>query len=135
MYRRCRGGFEIAIGEQTDRLSQVRTRRLPKGKLAAGETPERAARREVAEETGLAASVVAPLLAVDYTYGGDEEPVRKTVHFFLMRWERGEPRPADGEMERVYWCPIEEAATRLTYETERSAVARARERLAAGSSP
>jgi 8-oxo-dGTP pyrophosphatase MutT (NUDIX family) len=132
VYRPCHGGFEIAIGEQIDRLSRALTRRLPKGKPTAGETPERTALREVEEETGLVASVVAPLLDVHYTYGGSEAPVRKTVHFFLMRWQHGEARPADGEMERVYWCPIEEAATLLTFETERSAVASARERLAAG---
>ena len=71
----------------------------------------------------------------DATCSDSEAPVRKTVHFFLMSWQRGEARPADGEMERVYWCPIEEAATHLTFETERSAVACARERLAAGTSP
>ena len=135
MYRPCEGGFEIAIGEQIDRLTRARTQRLPKGKPEAGETPERTAVREVEEETGLVASVVAHLLDVDYSYGDAEAPVQKTVHFFLMRWQDGEPRPADGEMERVYWCPIGEAATHLTFETERSAVARARERLAAETTP
>ncbi len=135
MYRPCESGFEIAVGEQTDRLSRAPTLRLPKGKLSKGETLECAALREVEEETGLTTRVVAPLLAVDYTYGDSDAPVHKTVHFFLMRWQRGEVRPADGEMTRVYWCPIEEAATHLTFETERSAVACARERLAAGTSP
>ena len=55
----------------------------------------------------------------------------KQVHFFLMEWLEGVPAPRDGEMEQVYWCPLERAAGELTFETERVALARARQRLEA----
>jgi 8-oxo-dGTP pyrophosphatase MutT (NUDIX family) len=128
--RRRGGRIEVALAEQRDRVSGERTRRLPKGKPERGETLEQTALREVAEETGLTARVIAPLGAQDYVYrdaGG--ERVAKRVHFFLMELVAGEAHPRDGEMERIHWCPLEEAGPALTFETERAAVARARERL------
>ena len=35
----------------------------------------------------------------------------------------------DGELDRIVWAPLADAETRLTFETERRAVARARARL------
>ena len=37
---------------------------------------------------------------------------------------------ADGEFERAFWLPIDEAETALHFDTERAVVAEARERLA-----
>ena len=55
--------------------------------------------------------------------------ISKQVQFFLMEHVGGDPRPADGEMERVRWCPIGEALRRLSFETERRVVRLAAERL------
>jgi 8-oxo-dGTP pyrophosphatase MutT (NUDIX family) len=54
---------------------------LPKGHIEPGETPEAAAVREVQEEAGVRAAVVAP--AGESRYAVDGQPVR-TI-FFLMR--------------------------------------------------
>lgn len=126
--RRCAAGVEVLIARQHDRNRGDLTGRLPKGHLDAGETPEQAALREVSEEVGVGARIVAALGEVAYVFREEREGIRiaKTVHFFLMAWERGEARPADGEMQSVAWVPIAEAAAKLTFESERDVVARAR---------
>ncbi len=128
--RRGAAGLEVALGEQTDRLTGAPTVRLPKGKLEPGETVDQAATREVLEESGLEARILSPLPRVSYHYGQGAEQVAKEVHFFLMEHVAGEPLPRDGEMKRVYWCPIERAARELTFDTERRAIEAARAVLA-----
>jgi len=130
LYRRGPGGLEVVVGEQTDRLTRARTHRLPKGKIGRRETLQEAALREVLEETGLAARIVAPLGRVEYTYLDGGVDVAKVVHFFLMEWLPGDAATPDGELERIVWLPIEEARGILTYERERSVVERAIAELA-----
>ena len=86
--------------------------------------------REVAEETGLAARIVAPLGSVAYVYADARGEVDKTVHFFLMELASAEVGPIDGELERVAWVALDDAERRLSFETERRVVARARQELA-----
>jgi len=129
VFRRVGESVEVLLGEQCDRLTGEHNTRLPKGKLAPGETPEQAALREVREETGLSARLTAPLGSVAYAYREGDARVEKRVHFFLMELAEGDPREPDGELERVYWCPIARTAERLSFETEREVLERARERL------
>ena len=129
MVRHSGGSVQVLLGEQRDRLSGEHNTRLPKGIVEPDETPERAALREVEEETGLAGRVVTPLGTVDYSYREQGVEVAKQVHFFLMELADAEPGPRDGELARVYWCPIEAAAERLSFETERRMLRLARERL------
>lgn len=129
MVRHSGGSVQVLLGEQRDRLSGEHNTRLPKGIVEPGETPEGAALREVEEETGLVGRVVAPLGTIDYTYQEQGVEVAKQVHFFLMELTGAEPGPRDGELARVYWCPIEAAAERLSFETERRMVQLSREQL------
>lgn len=120
---------EVAVAEQRDRLTAASTVRLPKGRGEPGETLEQTALREVHEEMGLLARAVGHLGSVRYVYEEAAASVEKEVHYFLMKWEAGDARALDGEMERVYWCPLDEAERDLTFETERRAIGWARERL------
>jgi len=129
VYRRVEGGIEVAIAEQRDRITDRTTTRLPKGKIDPGESAADAALREVAEEIGLRARVVADLGRVEYDYAEDSERVSKTVHYFLMEWVPGEPLALDGEMDRTYWSAIDEAEEKLTFETEQRAIGWARATL------
>jgi bis(5'-nucleosidyl)-tetraphosphatase len=132
VFRRGRE-LEVIVAEQIDRQTGERTLRLPKGKLEPGETLEAAALREVAEEAGVEARVVELLDEVRYRYVHRRRrvTVAKRVHFFLMEHEAGVPAPADREMERVFWCPIEEAVARLTHAPEADVVRQAARRLRA----
>lgn len=57
---------------------------FPKGHLERGETWEAAAIREIAEETGIEARIIAPLGRVEYSIQRDDEPIRKQVRLFLL---------------------------------------------------
>ena len=122
--RRVSRGLEVVIAERTDRHRARRSVCLPKGLVASGESAEEAAVREVAEETGVRARILEPLPEVRYRYVSptDGALVAKRVQFFAMAYEAGEPHPADGEMDRVFWCALERAPALLTYEGERRAV-------------
>jgi 8-oxo-dGTP pyrophosphatase MutT (NUDIX family) len=100
---------------------------LPKGHIESGETPEQAAIREVAEETGIAGRVLAPLGTIDYWFVAEDRRVHKTVHHFLMVAVGGELSDEDMEVTEVAWVPLGELDGRLAYADERRLV-----RLAAG---
>ncbi|MGH3932952.1 MAG: NUDIX hydrolase [Pseudonocardiaceae bacterium] len=102
---------------------------LPKGHLEVGETAEQAAVREVAEETGIAAAVVAALGCIDYWFAAEDRRVHKTVHHFLLRAYGGELSDADVEVTAVAWVPLPELQQRLAYADERRLVLRATELL------
>lgn len=125
--RRNGAGYEVALAAQDDRNTSEPTVRLPKGHLEPGETAEQAALREVEEEIGLVARIIAPLGEVSYVYldRAREREIEKRVVFFLMSWQRGDVHAADGEMTAVFWAPIEGAGAQLSFESERDVVGRA----------
>jgi ADP-ribose pyrophosphatase YjhB (NUDIX family) len=102
---------------------------LPKGHLEAGESAEEAAVREVEEETGIQATVLAPLGTIDFWFVAEQRRVHKTVHHFLLEAHGGELSDADVEVVEVAWVPLEEVPARLAYADERRLVARVPEVL------
>lgn len=98
---------------------------LPKGHLDGDETPEQAARREVAEETGVQAELVDELGDVTYTYERKGRLVEKVVRFFLFEYRSGDVADHDHEIEEARWVPIQEAVDQLSYDGERAIVRRA----------
>ena len=130
IYRRGAGGFEVA-------LIHVRSRwGLPKGHVEEGERVEQAALREVREETGLEGKLARKLGDIRYSYRDktkEGEPIRiaKRVHFFLMRYTRGDVRDHDHEADDARWFPIDQAIKQLKFATERKMVHRAMAMLTA----
>jgi 8-oxo-dGTP pyrophosphatase MutT (NUDIX family) len=107
---------------------------LPKGHLEGVETPEEAAVREVAEETGIAAEVVQALGVIDYWFTGDDRRVHKKVYHFLLEAMSGTistENDPDQEAEVAAWVPIAELRTRLAFPNERKMAQTAAELLTA----
>ena len=97
---------------------------LPKGHVEPGESPEAAAIREVAEETGIQGAVVGSLGEIDFWFVADGRRIHKTVHHYLLIRERGELSDEDIEVTEVAWVPLTEAASRLAYADERGLLAK-----------
>jgi 8-oxo-dGTP pyrophosphatase MutT (NUDIX family) len=109
---------------------------LPKGLVDEGEKPLETALREVYEETGVTADLVAKLGDIKYVYTrtwGDGGRVFKIVSFYLMRYRSGRIDEIAPEMRievaRAKWVRLEEAPTLLAYKGERQMAQRAREYL------
>jgi 8-oxo-dGTP pyrophosphatase MutT (NUDIX family) len=103
---------------------------LPKGHPDGDETPEQAATREVAEETGVTAELIDLLGETNYTYERKGRRVAKRVAFFLFEYRSGDLADHDHEIEDARWVPLKEAARSLTYAGEREMISRALSRLA-----
>ena len=95
---------------------------LPKGHIEAGETPEQAAVREVAEETGIESAIIQSLGVIDYWFTGDDRRIHKVVHHYLLEATGGDittDNDPDHEAELAEWIPIADLATRLAFPNER----------------
>jgi len=102
---------------------------LPKGHLDGGETPEEAAKREVAEETGVTADLIEKLGDVEYSYERRGRRRHKRVAFYLFKYRSGSLEDHDQEIEDARWMPLAEAVHALTYPGEREIVRRALSRV------
>ncbi len=118
------GRPHLVIGSRRrDRDSYTWT--LPKGTPDRGETIEQTAIREVGEETGLEVRITGPLDKIEYTFVQSGTRILKTVHYFLMEPIGGDLSRHDREFDQVRWIAFDEAASVLTFETERALVDRA----------
>lgn len=122
---RSNGTLEAALIARYDRRKRL-VWSLPKGHVEQGETIEQAALREVSEETGLTAAIVAPLGVIDFWFAVEDRRIHKTVHHFLMQYETGDICDEDPEVVDVAWVEIDDVTSRLAYRDERRLVAKAR---------
>lgn len=97
---------------------------IPKGELAPGEDPEAAARRELAEETGIAAAGAAialtPIrqkggkLVHAFALAGDADPARLVSNRFVIEWPPRSGRQQEfPEIDRAAWFELAEAREKL----------------------
>lgn len=93
---------------------------LPKGHIEAGEEPQQTAIREVREEAGVNAEIVAPIGAL--TYATPRREIRGV--WFLMRHLGSAPPSEERE---VRWLPYPDALRHLTFEGSREILERAEE--------
>ena len=133
------GGIVIRLTDGTPELVVGKRRRerdgvtwtLPKGTPDPDETTEQTAVREVREETGLEVRIVRPLDSIEYTFVSGGTRIHKTVHYFLMVPTGGDLSRHDHEFAEVRWLSFDEAASLLTFDTERRLVAAAEAAIAA----
>ena len=110
--------------------------RLPKGHIEPGETPQAAALRETAEETGYVDLVLQDDLGsqvVEFEY--KHRWIVRTEHYFKMGLASAATRerpPQDEAQFRVVWTPLDEAEAQLTFPAEQRVVAQAIEIHARG---
>ncbi len=91
---------------------------LPKGHIDPGETAEQAACREVLEETGVIAEVVALAGDEHFTYDGRDVRVR----YFAMRATGTGTAIEDRD---VQWCALDDAIAQLGFDSAREMVRQA----------
>jgi len=108
--------------------------KTPKGGIEKGESKRKAAKREVAEESGLSnVKIVAPIGAMQYFKFENDRLREKTVFLYLMLHRDGETdiRPREGEhFVSSEWLSFEDAIGRVTQRQARPLIAKA-EKIAA----
>jgi 8-oxo-dGTP pyrophosphatase MutT (NUDIX family) len=92
---------------------------LPKGHVEPGESIPDTAVREVREETGITAEVIAPIGSIRYWFTAVDRRVHKTVHHFVLRATGGELSTRDIEVDEVEWVPLAAIPARLSFADER----------------
>lgn len=104
---------------------------FPKGLIGdtnPDEKSEETAVREVAEETGIKAKIIAKLpepVSYFYVFAGQKR--FKTVTYYLMEYEDGEITDHDWEMSQVEWVSQEEIEKRLSFKSDKIAFEQALE--------
>jgi 8-oxo-dGTP pyrophosphatase MutT (NUDIX family) len=121
IFRRTEHGHDVVL---VGRAAPLRWS-LPKGTPSAGENLERAALREVREETGIQGRLVGHLLDIDYWFTMRGVRHAKTVHFYLMEAIGGDTADHDHEYDLSEWFNIAEAKRLIAYANERKVLERA----------
>jgi len=97
---------------------------LPKGHIEEGETPEQAAIREVAEETGITSEIERSLGVIDFWFMAGGKRIHKTVHHFQFKEVGGLLAAQESEVDEVGWFPLSEIIGLLAYPDEKKLIAR-----------
>ena len=109
---------------------------FPKGHLEEAENPERAALREVGEETGLTDLVLRGMIEkIDWQFRFRGRLIHKVCHFFLMETAEAATSPQRAEgITACRWLPFEEAEALISYSNARAVLRHAQAMLTGASS-
>jgi len=132
VHHRCAGGVVLRGREQETRVALMRSQYgtwvLPKGHIEAGETPQQAAARELAEEVGLTGlALQGELGCTEHDFLLGEERCHKHVTWFLfLAPEEAElrPDPAHGALD-AGWFSRAQALRLLSHRDQRRMLRRA----------
>jgi ADP-ribose pyrophosphatase YjhB (NUDIX family) len=105
---------------------------FPKGHIAdhiAGEQAAEAAVREVREEGGVEARIIANLGEIEYSYQWEQRNIFKTVEFYLMEYVAGDPANHDHEIEAAEWLYIDDVPARIFWPGDKEIFEKARKLL------
>jgi 8-oxo-dGTP pyrophosphatase MutT (NUDIX family) len=117
-------GLLIGRRDQKDASGKKILWSLPKGHIEEGETPEQAAIREVAEETGIQSEIEKPLGIIDFWFMAGGKRIHKTVHHYLFRESGGLLAAQESEVDEVAWFPLNQIIDKLAYPDEKKLIAR-----------
>ena len=117
-------GLLIGRLDQKDASREKLLWSLPKGHIEEGETPEEAAIREVAEETGIQSEISRELGVIDFWFMAGGKRIHKTVHHYLFKEVGGKLAPQVTEVDEVRWFPLEDIVNLLAYPDEKKLIAR-----------
>jgi ADP-ribose pyrophosphatase YjhB (NUDIX family) len=117
-------GLLIGRRDQKDSTGKKILWSLPKGHIEEGETPEQAALREVAEETGIESEIEKSLGIIDFWFMAGGKRIHKTVHHYLFRESGGLLAAQESEVDEVAWFPLPEIIEKLAYPDEKKLIAR-----------
>lgn len=94
---------------------------FPKGLIdrEKNESKEKAAIREVKEETGAEGEIQKALEPSTFWYAWEGEKRKKTVYYFIMKYIGGDIAKHDFEMEEVEWVESEKVLETLTHKGEK----------------
>jgi 8-oxo-dGTP pyrophosphatase MutT (NUDIX family) len=111
----------VALRKAADRRLEVLVIRkrggmwtLPKGRVKRGEDDDAALLRELREETGLGGVVIEAVSQSDYHVLKAGRLKHKTVVYYIVQADPGEPRPGAQEgIEQACWMSIPRALKRI----------------------
>ena len=104
---------------------------FPKGHLEPGERADRAAVREVIEETGLTAvSLLGSIATIDWYFRFRGALIHKNCEFFLIQRTTPATKPQKSEgITACRWTTLDEARRLIAYDNARDVLKRASEML------
>jgi 8-oxo-dGTP pyrophosphatase MutT (NUDIX family) len=120
------GGVEVLVSKHSGYHKWV----LPKGRVEEGETLDETAVREVEEEVGVKAKILAPINPPEeYVYVFNGERIFKKVQYFLMEYVSGSISSHDFEMEDVKWVDFSQAIELMGYDGAKNVLKKAQDLL------